>query len=210
MKIGGILEVEKNIIYEAIVTTSSDSGGTNIAPMGVIFTGEDSFLLRPFTDTTTYRNLREQGEGVVNITRNPEHFILSILPPLRKDIALEDSRRVKTSRLKDAEAYLEFIVEEIMEDGGRAEVSCKIIEAYRGGELIQPYSRAAYALIEAAIAATRVRVFLGRERRLIELLDDIERCRRTVVRVASEGRFRTLLERLLEEVRRMIGHASST
>ncbi len=210
MRIRNIVEVEANTIYEVVITTASGKNETNIAPMGIIFSDEEHFLLRPFMNTTTYRNLREHGEGVVNITRNPRHFVLAALPELRERLILDNSRKVKAMRLKDAEAYLEFKVEGMDEHEERAEVFCRIIDAYRGDDVIQPYTRAAYALIEAVISATRVKVFLGREQRLIELLDEIERCRKTVIRVSPSGRFRHLLDTLLREVRRMVGYVSST
>jgi hypothetical protein len=55
------------MIIETIVT-SSDAGGTvNFAPMGVEW-GEELIVIKPFLETTTFRNLRETGVAVVNIT----------------------------------------------------------------------------------------------------------------------------------------------
>ena len=210
MNLPNFIRVEPNVIYETIITTMSRDGKVNAAPMGVIFRRDGTILLRPYMDTLTYRNLKSTGQGVINITRDPEPFVYASMPGLRGELRLENARRVDCMRLAGMEAYIEFRVKEVVEGDGRAEVLCRMLEAYRGESFIQPYTRATYALIEAAIAATRVKVFLGRERRLIELLDEIDRCGRIVVKVASEGRFKTLLEEILREVRRILGHASST
>ena len=58
------------MILEAIVTTVNPQGVPNLAPMGPKVESEDlqRFILRPYRTSTTYRNLRDRGEGVLHVT----------------------------------------------------------------------------------------------------------------------------------------------
>jgi hypothetical protein len=55
------------VIIETIVTTVDATGSINFAPMGVEW-GEETIVLKPFLDTTTFRNLKATGVAVVNLT----------------------------------------------------------------------------------------------------------------------------------------------
>ena len=55
------------VIIETIVTTMEPAGTINFAPMGVEW-GEETIVLKPFLETTTYRNVRATGVAVVNLT----------------------------------------------------------------------------------------------------------------------------------------------
>src|SRR5690349_8034967 len=57
------------MILEGLVTTVSTDGVLNVAPMGPrVSPAMDHFVLRPFRSSTTYRNLRDRGEGVLHVT----------------------------------------------------------------------------------------------------------------------------------------------
>ena len=55
------------MILETIVSTLDTTGSPNFAPMGVIW-DEDYVTIRPYRNTSTYRNLLGSGAGVVNVT----------------------------------------------------------------------------------------------------------------------------------------------
>ena len=56
------------MIIETIVTTMDENGLVNIAPMGVEWTGgDDPPVLKPFLETTTYRNIIATRAAVVNL-----------------------------------------------------------------------------------------------------------------------------------------------
>ena len=55
------------MIIESIVTTMDPEGRVNFAPMGVEW-GEETIVVKPFLETTTFRNLRDTGAAVVNLT----------------------------------------------------------------------------------------------------------------------------------------------
>ena len=58
------------MILEGIVTTLNPDGSLNVAPMGprVENRSFDRFVLRPYRSSTTYRNLKALGEGVLHVT----------------------------------------------------------------------------------------------------------------------------------------------
>ena len=57
------------MILEGVVTTLAPDGTLNVAPMGPKV-GRDPgrFVLRPYQTSTTYRNLKATGEGVLHVT----------------------------------------------------------------------------------------------------------------------------------------------
>jgi hypothetical protein len=55
------------VIIETIVTSMAADGSINFAPMGVEW-GDEIIVLKPFLETTTFRNLRESRAAVVNLT----------------------------------------------------------------------------------------------------------------------------------------------
>ena len=208
MSLRDVLIMTPGVTYEVLVSTVSVDGAPNVAPMGVIFEEDlEHFILKPYVDTMTYRNLKATGVGVLNITRDPEPFVLGCLSELRERLfrELEPSRRVDALRLQEAEAYIEFRVERVEVKGERAVVRCAPIEAYLGRVRVEPYTRAACALVEAAVSASRLRVFLRREARLIELLEEIERAGRIIKRTGAGSGFEALMELLTNAVKDIIG-----
>lgn len=206
------LTITPGIIYEVLASTISRDSEPNIAPMGAVFDeGLRSFTLKPYLGTKTFKNLKDVGVGVLNLTRDPEAFVLGCLPRLKTKLLerLEPSRRVRAPRLRGAEAYIEFEVSSVAVEGGRAVITCKPLEIYLGEVRVEPLTRAVCALVEAAVSASRVKVFLGREAKLMELLREMERAGRVVERVAPEGRFRELMEALSSEVRRILSQPFS-
>ena len=57
------------MILEGIVTSIGENGDVNVAPMGPIIDAQmQRLVLRPFTSSTTYRNLKRTGQGVLHVT----------------------------------------------------------------------------------------------------------------------------------------------
>jgi len=61
------------VILETIVTTMAEDGAINFAPMGVEWT-EDAIVLKPFIETTTYRNALASRAAVVNLVDDVRVF----------------------------------------------------------------------------------------------------------------------------------------
>lgn len=142
------------MIIETIVTTLDASGAVNIAPMGVEWDGGDAPpVLKPFLETTTYRNVVATGAAVVNLIddvglfaraaiSNPEHPVVPAVA-------------VKGVVLRDACSWRELTVRSVDSAPPRSRIETTV--AHRGvrREFIG-FNRARHAVLEAAIYATRV------------------------------------------------------
>ncbi|MBQ9159734.1 MAG: DUF447 family protein [Methanobrevibacter sp.] len=91
--------MEKGKQYETIITTKNCDNVQNAAPIGVICSGKDKILCRIFKGGKTLDNILTQKEFVVNITHDPELFMLSTLGNLPKDYFNSDNS------IKDIDAY---------------------------------------------------------------------------------------------------------
>jgi hypothetical protein len=162
------------VIVETIVTTLDASGAVNIAPMGVEWDGGDAApVLKPFLETTTYRNVVATGAAVVNLIddvglfaraaiSNPEHPVVPAVV-------------VKGVVLRDACSWRELTVRSVDSTPPRSRIESKV--AHRGvrREFIG-FNRARHAVLEAAIYATRVhllaRDFLESELARLQVIVD--------------------------------------
>jgi len=215
MRVSDVLSgLEPHVIYEVLISSISIDGKPDIAPMGLRFSeGFEKFALRPFKSAKTYRNLVEVGEGVANITRDPRPFVLGCLPELKHELLkeLEESKHVKAPRLRGAEAYVEFEVKEVMEKSiDRAEIVCEPVSVYLGDLRIEPYSRAVYALIEASVNASRIKVFLNRSGELLRILNEISYAESIVRRAGGGSEYERLLNLLVKSVREILHGTSSS
>ena len=215
MRVSDVLSgLEPHVIYEVLISSISIDGKPDIAPMGLRFLeGFEKFALHPFKSAKTYRNLVEVGEGVANITRDPRPFVLGCLPELKHELLkeLEESKHVKAPRLRGSEAYVEFKVKEVKEKPiDRAEIVCEPVSVYLGDLRIEPYSRAVYALIEASVNASRIKVFLNRSRELLRILNEISYAESIVRRVGGGSEYERLLNLLVKSVQEILHGTSSS
>lgn len=181
--------VSPNIVYEIILTTKSRNGLVDAAPMGLKFLDDElsRFLLKIYKKTTSYSNLSQTHVGVVNITRDPVVFVKYLLRDkmnfLKEEI--EDSEAVEVPRLKNAEAYIEFTVEDVYDRTSLGEFYCLPIRVYEGRRLTQPYSRAAYALIELSVNISKVEPYLEQGLDVSELFNSIACCLKVIEKTAA-------------------------
>ncbi|HHY36331.1 MAG TPA: DUF447 family protein [Firmicutes bacterium] len=146
------------MIIETIVTTLGAGGRCNPAPMGVVLlSGEEGrILLRPFKTTHTFRNLKETGFAVVNMSWDGALYVYTALGD--PDLPLLPADRIPGRVLRDHRGYWEVQVEDVREEGERAAVTCRIVkEVAREG--IWGFNRARAALVEGAILATRLHLY---------------------------------------------------
>jgi hypothetical protein len=141
------------MIVETVTTTLNADGTVNCAAMGVEW-GEEAILIKPFRGTRTLRNLKATGAAVVNLTDDILLFTRAALddprPPVRAASAVDGAV------LADACSWREVRVAEIEEGGPRARVLTRIVASGAGREFIG-FNRAAAAVLEASILASRVR-----------------------------------------------------
>jgi hypothetical protein len=145
-----------SLILEGIVTTLDAAGAVNIAPMGPRVEGTtfDRFLLRPFHTSTTYRNLKSRGEGVLHVTDDVLLLAWTALGSLEPLPAFLPARRVRGYILADACRFYEFRVRSLDEREERIRIEAEVVHAERLRDFFG-FNRARHAVVEAAILATR-------------------------------------------------------
>ena len=135
------------------MTTLNPDGSVNCAAMGVEW-GDDGIVIKPFRATRTLRNLERNGAAVVNLTDDILLFAQAALddphPPTRP------AEIVDGAVLVDACSWREVAVEAIEAGGPRARVATRVVGRGTGREFVG-FNRAAGAVLEASILASRAR-----------------------------------------------------
>jgi hypothetical protein len=142
------------VILEGLVTTVSPEGALNVAPMGPMVEPDwRRFVLRPYTTSTTYRNLKAHGEGVLHVT-DDVLLLASTAIGLPADARTRPAAFVRGQILLGACRYYEFRVTELHDREERTTIR---IETVAEGRLRDFFglNRAKHAVVEAAILATR-------------------------------------------------------
>ncbi len=143
------------MILEGIVTTMDATGGLNVAPMGPrIEPNFERFVLRPFKTSTTYRNLKEHGEGVFHVTDDVLLLARATIGNV-PEAPTRSAGRVRGRILLESCRYFEFQVTEIDDREERATVQLETVEQ----GVFRPFfgfNRAKHAVIEMAILASRI------------------------------------------------------
>ena len=139
------------MIIESIVTTVDADGRVNCAPMGVEW-GDEVIVLKPFLETTTFRNVRATGAAVVNLT--DDVMLLAqgaIASPSFPSFPAEAVRGVV---LEAACSWREVDVISIDASPPRSRIETRVVHRGFRREFIG-FNRARHAVLEAAILATR-------------------------------------------------------
>jgi len=140
------------MIVETIFSTLDEEGRPNFAPMGLLFNG-DFIFIRPYRKTQTCRNLLSSGHGVANLADDVLAYvqcglygiILPHFPAAAAPGAVYDGTC----------SWMEMSVIEEKGTAERAEFRCQVL--HRGiKKEFTGFCRAHYAVIEAAILATRL------------------------------------------------------
>jgi len=199
----------KGIIMETIVTTYNVDGLPNAAPMGVTTKNTQRIIIKPYTSTLTYENLRLKRCAVINLTSNPELYYRtafkeanpkSIMP----QSSFEKAETIDAPKLRLADAHIEVVVVDISAlETERAKVICQVKLIKAPKVLPSVYCRASSAIIEAVIHATRVKTFIrhtDRQKRkhALKLLERIKECNDIVNRVAPNSRYSEIMMDLIE------------
>jgi hypothetical protein len=143
-------------IVEGLVTSRDASDRVHVAPMGPLVNFDlDRMVLRPFQTSTTCARLLERRVGVFHVTDDVEMVARAAV---ERDFPAPPWFAEPTTGgaiLRDACRWYAFEVETIDLSQPRAEMTARIV--CRGD--LRPmlgFNRAQYAVIEAAILATRV------------------------------------------------------
>jgi uncharacterized protein len=139
------------VIIETIVTTRDAGGAINFAPMGVEW-GEDRIVLKPFLETTTFRNLSASRVAVVNLTDDAMLFAQGAISS--PQFPWVPAQVVPGVVLEGACSWREVEVTDIDATPPRSRMDTRVVHRGFHREFIG-FNRARHAVLEAAILATR-------------------------------------------------------
>jgi uncharacterized protein len=150
------------VIIEVIVTTRASSGSINVAPMGVEWPDDGGALgptppthltLKPFLDTTTFRNLQETGVAVVNLTDDVRVFARAAIG--NPSEPTRPATVVAGDVLEGTCSWHEVEVVSVDATPPRSRIETRVVHHGTQREFLG-FNRARHAVLEAAILATRL------------------------------------------------------
>jgi hypothetical protein len=139
------------VIIETIVTTVDGQGVINFAPMGVEW-GEEIIVLKPFLETTTFRNLSSSRAAVVNLTDDAMLFAQGAISS--PQFPSFPASVVSGAVVEAACSWRELEVLLIDATPPRSRIEALVVHRGVRREFIG-FNRARHAVLEAAILATR-------------------------------------------------------
>lgn len=149
-------------IVEGLMTTLDADGVLNIAPMGpMVDAAFETFTLRPFTSSTTYKNLKATGHGVFHVTDDALLIARGAIGRLMdrsrggEVIATRSAVNVNGVVLAGACRYHELVVEHLDDLQERTVIKTRCVHRESLRDFFG-FCRAKHAVIEAAILATRL------------------------------------------------------
>lgn len=180
------------MIIESILTTLDARGTVNFAPMGVEW-GEDEIVIKPFLDTTTFRNLEATRAAVVNLTDDVLLFAQGAIATVQFPAA--PAAVVPGVVLEAACSWREVTVQASDATPPRARIVTRVVHRGFRREFLG-FNRARHAVLEAAILATRTHLLPPEQIR-----DEFARLQVIVDKTAGP-REREAMALLTEHVRR--------
>src|SRR5262245_35297603 len=160
------------MIIETIVTSMAEDGAVNVAPMGVEW-GDDVIVLKPFLETTTYRNLLATGAAVVNLTDDVRLFATAAIS--NPQYPTVPATVVRGVVLADCCSWREVNVRSVDSTPPRSRIETEVVHRGVRREFIG-FNRARHAVLEAAIYATRLhllpRTFIESELARLQVIVD--------------------------------------
>ncbi|MCI4461628.1 MAG: DUF447 family protein [Thermogladius sp.] len=152
-----LIRLVGDVVYESIASAYA-GGGVYYTPLGFRPEGL-RFQAKVYPETGLYSIVDKVGFIVLNLTRNPVHYLLSSFKKeFKPNLAFTKARCVDAPRLAGAEAYVETIVAGVRELSGLKIVELEPV-CLDTGALLTPYSRADAMLIEMIVYATKIRAF---------------------------------------------------
>jgi len=139
------------VIIESILTTMAGDGTINFAPMGVEW-GDATIIIKPFLETTTFRNVRDTGAAVVNLVDDVMLFAQGAVSS--PQFPWEPAAVVRGAVLTAACSWRELEVVTIDDTPPRSRIETRVVHHGRHREFLG-FNRARHAVLEAAILATR-------------------------------------------------------
>jgi hypothetical protein len=138
-------------MVETIVTSMDPAGPINFAPMGVEW-DEEQIVLKPFLETTTFRNLTTTRVGVVNLTDDAMLFAQGAVSS--PQFPWLPAVVVRGAVLEAACSWRELEITGVDDTPPRSRLEARVVHHGFRHEFIG-FNRARNAVLEAAILATR-------------------------------------------------------
>lgn len=139
------------LIIESILTTLDAEGVPNFAPMGVEW-GEEIIVIKPFLETTTFRNLQAIGTAVVNLTDDVLLFAQGATG--NAVFPYGPASVVRGVVIEAACSWREVEVVSVDATPPRSRIVTRVAHQGFRREFLG-FNRARHAVLEAAILATR-------------------------------------------------------
>jgi uncharacterized protein len=139
------------VILETIVTSRDAGGSINFAPMGVEW-GDDIIVLKPFLETSTFRNVSATRQAVVNLTDDAMLFAQGAISS--PQFPWVPASAVQGVVLEAACSWRELEVLTIDATPPRSRIEGRVVHRGVAREFLG-FNRARHAVLEAAILATR-------------------------------------------------------
>jgi uncharacterized protein len=179
------------VIIETIVTSQAPDGAINFAPMGVEW-GEDALVLKPFLETTTFRNVSGSGAAVVNLTDDVMLFAQAAISS--PQFPAFPAAVVRGVVLEAVCSWRELEVVSVDDTPPRSRIETRVVHRGRRREFLG-FNRARHAVLEAAILATRTHLIPAEQIR-----DELAKLQVIVDKTAGP-RERDAMDLLTEHVR---------
>ncbi|MBA61192.1 MAG: hypothetical protein CMJ76_02395 [Planctomycetaceae bacterium] len=184
------------MILEAIVTTNQEDGSPNVSPMGpeVCDSGNWSeFVLKPYTSSKTYMNLKRDGKGVLHISDDVMLLACSAINLWAEEPSFVKIPEVDGHVLENVCQWFEFEVMSLDDSQERTRIECQVTQQGKFREFFG-FNRAKHAVLEAAILATRTKFIPSSE-----ILGQIKHLKLVVEKTAGEQETRAfeLLEQFI-------------
>lgn len=200
----------KGVICETIVSTYSNHGYPNFAPMGVIEIDPKRIMIKIYKSSNTYKNLKAKRCAVVNLSSDPSLFYKSAIKETnieQKNFLdlFEKGNLVDAPKLKMADATLEVSVLDINEENyekAKIVFEVKTIKAIRCFPKV--HCRAFSATIESIILATRIRLFLAgnqlQQKQVNNMIDKVMSFKEIVKRTAPKSKHVDIMSDLIRKI----------
>lgn len=151
------------MIVEGLLTSISDSGLVNVAPMGPVVHGDyASLTLRPFAGSTTFANLTETRFGVFHVVDRVNIIAEAAIRRLPQLPEMTPARRIRGAVLVDCCRWFELEITNIDCSEDRSVMAARVVH-HEERRPFFGFNRARHAVIEAAILATRVHLLPAAE-----------------------------------------------
>ncbi len=142
------------MIQEVIITTQNAEGVTHIAPMGVHVV-EDGFIILPFRPSTTLNNILQSKSATINYCDDVRIFAGCLTG--KRDWPLTPTEKIQGAYLSVALAHKELKLDKIEDNETRPKLFCKVVHSVNHAPF-QGFNRAQYAVLEAAILVSRLKM----------------------------------------------------